>query len=46
MSNDDLRDNFSDNAYIKSQQFQLDVVGNQWLAIFVSLFKDMNVIND
>ena len=42
MSNDDLRDNFSDNAYIKSQQFQLDVVGNQWLAIFASLFEDSN----
>lgn len=40
MSDNSLRDNFSNNAYLKSQQFQLDVIGNKWLNLFTSLIKD------
>ena len=37
MSNGSLRDNFSNNAYMKSQQFKLDIIGNKWLTLFSSL---------
>ena len=40
MSDNKLRDKFSNNAYLKSQQFQLDVIGNKWLNLFISLFEE------
>ena len=40
MSNESAREIYSKNAYLKSQQFQLDVSGNKWLNLFSSLFED------
>ena len=40
MSNESAREIYSKNAYLKSQQFQLDVIGNKWLNLFSSLFED------
>ena len=40
MSNESAREIYSNNAYLKSQQFQLDVIGNKWLNLFSSLFED------
>ena len=34
MSDDNLRCEFCNNAYIKSLQFQMDVVGRKWLTLF------------
>lgn len=37
MSDNSMRDNYSNNAYLKSQQFQLNTIGNKWLNLFSSL---------
>lgn len=39
MTNDNARYNFSNNAHLKSQQFQIDAIGSRWLSLFSSLFK-------
>lgn len=38
--NDDLRYSLSNNAYQKSQQFRIDVIGDKWLTLFASLYED------
>ena len=40
MSDNSLREIYSNNAYLKSQQFQIDIIGNKWLNLFTSLIKD------
>lgn len=40
IGNDDLRYSLSNNAYQKSQQFRMDVIGDKWLALFASLYDD------
>lgn len=40
MSDDSMRDNYSNNAYLKSQQFQLDEIGNKWLSLFSSILNE------
>ena len=40
MENDDLRYSLSNNAYQKSQQFKMDVIGDKWLTLFASLYDD------
>lgn len=37
---DDLRYSLSNNAYQKSQQFRMDVIGDKWLTLFASLYDD------
>ena len=37
MTDNNMRENLSNNAYIKSHQFQLDVIGDKWLTLFSSL---------
>mgnify|MGYP003291691583 CR=1 FL=1 len=40
MENDCMRLNMSNNAYKKSEQFQLNEIGEKWLALFSSLVKN------
>ena len=40
MENDCMRLNMSNNAYKKSEQFQLNKIGEKWLTLFSSLVKN------
>ena len=42
MNDDNMRYNLSNNAYLKSRQFQIDAIGNKWLMLFSFLFEENN----